>query len=284
MRHNIGVKIVFIYVNALFLIMKRVSLFVLIVIAILATSCSGFDKLLKSRDYPLMYKEGLKYYEEGDHYRYTTIFEQLSPVYKGTAQADTIEFYLSQGYFHQGDFLLAAHYFDRFRQNYPRSSFTEEAEYMYAYCFYKSSPRPLLDQEATKNAISALSEFITRYPNSSKKAEVNTILTELRSKLVEKSYLSAKLYYDMQDYKSAITALKNSAYEFPDSEYREDILYMILESSFNLADNSVPEKRRERFQATLDEYYNLMGEFPETKYKREAERIYASSIKVVENK
>jgi outer membrane protein assembly factor BamD len=59
---------------------------------------------------------------------------------------------------------------------------------------------------------------------------------------------------------------------------------MILESSYNLADNSVPEKRRERFQATLDEYYNLMGEFPETKYKREAERIYASSIKVVENK
>lgn len=269
--------------NALVLAMKKISLFALIGIAIIAASCSGFDKLLKSRDYPLMYKEGLKYYENGEHYRYTTIFEQLTPVYRGTAQADTIEFYLSQGYYHQGDYLLAAHYFDRFRQNYPRSPFLEQAEYMYAYCFYKSSPRPLLDQETSKKAISAFSEFITRYPNSSKKAEVNRILTDLRSKLVEKSYLSAKLYYDMRDYKAAITALKNSTYEFPDSEYREEILYMILESSYSLADNSVPEKRRERFQNTLDEYYNLLGEFPETRYKREAERIYANSIKVIEN-
>ncbi|HPF94048.1 MAG TPA: outer membrane protein assembly factor BamD, partial [Tenuifilaceae bacterium] len=69
---------------------------------------------------------------------------------------------------------------------------------------------------------------------------------------------------------------------FPDSEYREEQLYMILSASFSLAENSVPEKRRERFQNTLDEYYNLMSEYPETKYKREAERIYANSVNVVE--
>ncbi len=264
--------------------MKRISLFALLAIALIASACSNFDKLLKTRDYPLMYKEGLKYYENGEHYRYATIFEMLTPVYKGTAQADTIEFYLAKGYYHQGDFLLAAHYFDGFRQNYPRSAFREEAEYMYAYCFYKSSPRPRLDQEPTKQAIAAFSEFISLYPNTSKKPEVNKILNELRSKLVEKSFLNAKLYYDMEDYKSAITALKNSAYEFPNSQFREDLLYMILDSSYKLADNSVPEKRRERFQNTLDEYYNLIGEYPETKYKRDAERIYANTIKVVENK
>jgi outer membrane protein assembly factor BamD len=199
-------------------------------------------------------------------------------------QADTIEYYLAEGYYHQGDFLLSAHFFDKFRENYPRSTFIEQAEYMYAYCFYKSSPRPLLDQETTNNAISAFAEFITKYPNTSKKAEVNRIMHELRSKLVEKAYLSAKLYYDMADYKSAVTAHKNSLGKFPDSEYREEELYMILSASYNLAANSVIEKRRERFQNTLDEYYNLMSEFPETKYKREAEKIYANSINFVEKK
>ena len=76
----------------------------------------------------------------------------------------------------------------------------------------------------------------------------------------------------------------NSLGKFPDSEYREEQLYMILSASYNLAANSVIEKRRERFQNTLDEYYNLMSEYPETKYKREAEKIYASSITVVEKK
>lgn len=262
--------------------MKNYQIVILSLLALLIMSCSGFDKLLKSKDYGLMYKKGLEYYAKKDHYRYTTIFEQLVPIYRGTMQADTIEYYLAEGYYHQGDFLLSAHFFDKFRENYPRSTFIEQAEYMYAYCFYKSSPRPLLDQETTNNAISAFAEFIAKYPNTSKKAEVNRIMHELRSKLVEKAYLSAKLYYDMADYKSAITALKNSLGKFPDSEYREEELYMILSASYNLAANSVIEKRRERFQNTLDEYYNLMSEFPETKYKREAEKIYANSINIVE--
>jgi outer membrane protein assembly factor BamD len=264
--------------------MKKIELIFLFVILLLVVSCSSYDKLLKSRDYPLMYKKGLEYYDLKKHHRYTPLFEQLVPIYRGTQQADTIEFYLAKGYYNQGDYLLAAHYFDRFRQNYPRSIFTEESEYMYAYCFYKSSPRPLLDQETTNTALAAFSEFLVRYPRSERKAEVNRILVELKTKLVEKSFLSAKLYYDMKEYRAAITALKNSLRQFPDSQYREEQLYMIVQASYNLADNSVPEKRRERFQNTLDEYYTLMSEYPETKYKKEAERIYANSIRIIENK
>lgn len=262
--------------------MKNYQIVILSALVLLIASCSGFNKLLKTKDYGLMYKKGLEYYEKKDHYKYTTLFEQLVPIYRGTMQADTIEYYLAEGYYHQGDFLLSAHYFDKFRQNYPRSTFIEQAEYMYAYCFYKSSPRPLLDQETTNKAISAFNEFIVKYPNTSKKAEVNRIMHELRSKLIEKSYLSAKLYYDREEYKAAITSLRNSLGKFPDSEYREEQLFMILDATYNLAANSVPEKRRERFQNTLDEYYNLMSEYPETKYKREAERIYANSINIVE--
>jgi outer membrane protein assembly factor BamD len=263
--------------------MKKIELIFLFVLVAFITSCSSYEKLLKSGDYPLMYKKGLEYYELKKHHRYTTIFEMLVPIYRGTLQADTIEFYLAQGYYNQGDYLLAAHYFDRYRQNYPRSVFTEDSEFMYSYCFYKSSPRPLLDQETTNTAIVAFTEFVAKYPRSEKKAEVNRILVELRDKLIDKSYLSSKLYYDMREYKAAIASIKNSLRQFPDSKYREEQLYMIVQASYDLAENSVPEKRRERFQNTLDEYYNLMSEYPETMYKREVERIYANSISKIEN-
>jgi len=87
----------------------------------------------------------------------------------------------------------------------------------------------------------------------------------------------------MKDYKAAITSIKNSMQQFPDSKYREEQLYMILQASYLLADNSVPEKRRERFQNTVDEYYNLIGEYPETKYLKEAQKIYNNSIKITGN-
>jgi outer membrane protein assembly factor BamD len=87
----------------------------------------------------------------------------------------------------------------------------------------------------------------------------------------------------MKDYKAAITSIKNSLQQFPDSKYREEQLYMILQASYLLADNSVPDKRRERFQNTLDEYFTFIGEYPNSKFVKDAQRIYDNSIKVIGN-
>ncbi len=59
---------------------------------------------------------------------------------------------------------------------------------------------------------------------------------------------------------------------------------MILKSSYLLADKSIPTKQRERFQATVDEYYSFIGEFPEGSHTREASRIYESSNIFLGNK
>ena len=258
-------------------------LFYMLILSIFILSCSGFEKILKSKDYNFKYKKALEYYKKGDHYRYTTILEQLVPIFNGTQRADTVEFYYAMGNYKQGDYILAGHYFDKFRKTYPRSVFTEEAEYMYAYCYYESSPRPELDQDNTKAAIAAFSEFLSKYPRTDKGAKVNSLLNELNDKLLEKAYLSAKLYYDVSEYKAAIVALKNSLKEYPKTKHREEQLFLILKSAYLLADNSVPEKRRERFQATIDEYYTFVGEFPQSEYAKDAKRMYDASRKVIGN-
>ena len=250
---------------------------------VLLSSCSGFEKVLKSKDYEYKYKMALEYYKKKDHYRYITLLEQLQSVYKGTFRADTIDFYLAQGYYHQGDYLLAGHQFDMFRKNYQRSVFTEEAEFMYAYCYYMSSPRPELDQSNTLAAIEAFTEFINRYPNTSRKAEVNKIMTELRDKLIEKSYLSAMLYYKIGDYKAAIVAIRNSIMDYPESKHREELMFHLLKASYLLADNSIEGKRRERFQNALDEYYSFISEYPSSKYSSEAKKMYDATMKVLQN-
>ncbi len=260
---------------------NRVWITIAIGLAMLLGSCSSYEKLLKSRDHELMYQKALEYYAIGNHYRYTTLFELISPIYRGTQRADTIEFYLARGHYNQGDYLLAGHYFNQFRRNFPRSVFTEEATYMYAYCYYRASPRPLLDQEPTRNAIAAFNEFFMRYPNSKHREEANVLLAELKEKLEERAFLSAKLYFDMGEYKAAIPALKNSLQDYPNSKYREEQLFLIFQASYLLADNSIPSLKRQRFQNTMDEYFNLISEFPNTKYLREAQRIHASVARAI---
>jgi outer membrane protein assembly factor BamD len=48
-----------------------------------------------------------------------------------------------------------------------------------------------------------------------------------------------------------------------------------------LAENSVEDKRIERYQSALDEYYSFMDEFPESEFKREADRIYRATSQVL---
>jgi outer membrane protein assembly factor BamD len=56
-----------------------------------------------------------------------------------------------------------------------------------------------------------------------------------------------------------------------------------LKSSYLLADGSIPSKQRERYQATVDEYYSFIGEFPEGSNSKEAIRMYEASNKFLEN-
>ena len=254
-------------------------LFVSVLILILA-GCSGYDKILKSSDYKEKYNAALKYYyEKEDYVRAATIFDQIAMVFRGTDQADTVYYLQAMSYFKQNDYILSGHYFRTFAKTYGGSPFAEEADYMGAYCYYLTSPRPELDQTSTVQAIQAFQLYLIKYPDSERREEVQAYINELREKLVEKSYISAKLYFDLQDYKASIVALNNSLLKYPESKYREEIMFMLVKSSYMLADNSVLSKKKERFQDAIDEYYSFAAEFPESKYIKEAKRYYNLSAK-----
>lgn len=250
---------------------------------ILLAGCSGYEKALKSTDYKLKYKEAFRFYEKGEYSRASALFDQISSVYRGSVQADTVYFYQAMSYYKQNDFLLAGHYFHTFSNTYGASTFAEEADFLRAYCFYLSSPRPSLDQTPTIESIQSFQLFLIKYPDSKRKNKAIEYITELRNKLVEKSYMSAKLYFDLEDYKASIVALNNSLVQFPESKYREDIMYMLVKSSYKLAYNSVSSKQISRYQDAVDEYYSFMAEFPESKYLKEVKKYFEISSRVLGN-
>jgi len=253
----------------------------LIVIAVVVISCGGYEKLLKSTDYKLKYEKAMEYYAAEEYVRAATLFDQIAPVYRGTIKADTVFYYQAMSYYMQRDYILSGHHFKQLALNYPKSTYAEESNYMTGYCYYKLSPKSSLDQENTIKAITTFQLFMIKYPGSVRVEEARSLIEEMRNKLVEKSYMNGKLYYNLGDYKASIIALRNSLNEFPDTKYREELLFLILKSSYLLADNSIIQKRKERFQDTIDEYYSFISEFPDSKYRKEAEKIYESATSIV---
>lgn len=248
----------------------------ILLLFLLLMGCGEYEKILKSKDYPVKFERAMAYYEAEEYVKSATLFDQVANIYRGTTKADTVKYYQAMSYYGQRDYILAGHYFNELATTYSNSEYVEESEFMTAYCYYKLSPRPSLDQASTFQAINAFKMYMVRYPNSSRINQCRELIAELSDKIVEKSYNSAKLYYDLGYYKSAVIALRNSLSEYPETQYREELMYLILRSSYLLADNSVASKKKERMQATADEYLSFKSEFPESKYQKDAEKIYAS--------
>jgi len=257
----------------------RIYIILLIFTVLLGFSaCSGYEKLMKSTDYRLKYDKAIEYYENEEYARASGLLEQCVNVFRGTTKADTVFYYHAKCYIAMRDYTIAGYTFKQLAENYPSSTWAEESDYMTAYCSYKLSPRPELDQDNTAKAITAFQLFLIKYPGTDRREEAEQYIAELRNKLIQKSYLSGKLYYDLSEYRASIIALQNSLEEFPDTEHREELMFLLLKSHFLLAENSIPEKQAERYQDTVDEYYSFVGEFGESSYRREADHLYQDAL------
>jgi len=252
----------------------RFRLYIILIVGLLLISCGEYEKLLKSTDYDLKIAKAKEYYEKGNYTKTTELLEQIIPRYRATEQAEEFYWMKAQSYFAMKDFYTAGVDFKSYVDQYPFGKYTEEASFMGALCDYRISPRAELDQDNTTRAIEGFNIFINKYPNSSRVEESKKTTNELQERLVEKSYLNARLYYDMNQYKSAITALSNSLKANANSKYREEMMYLKLSSLFLYAEKSQANKQKERYQATLDDYFSFMEEYPDSKYLKDVKKIY----------
>lgn len=255
----------------------RSLLFVLVVV--LVSSCGEYQKLLKSSDNDLKYQKAMEYYQAEDYMRAATLLKDLIGIYRGTEKSEEAHIVYANCLYGMRDYLMGSHYFNTFVQNYPTSNQAEEAQFMSAYCSYKMSRNPRLDQAETYQALDGFQLFINLYPGSPRVAEATTLMDELRDKLVYKSFLNARLYFNLgnymgNNYQSAIISARNSLDEFPDTRYREELSFLILEARYIEAINSIEEKMEDRLRATMDEYYSFINEFPKSAYLRKANKIF----------
>ncbi len=265
--------------------MKNISSTILVAFLAIMVSMSSckYQKLLKSSDNELKYEKAKAYYENQDYARSMTLLEQLIPVYRGTDKGEEVSYLFSYCNYFLKDYVMAGHYFRRFTGSFPNSDLAKESSFMSAYCYYLDAPKPSLDQETTNKAISEFELYISKYPDSEKIPQCNELIDELRLRLEKKSFDNAFLYYRVEQYKAAVVAFRSSLKDFPDSEYREDIMYYIIKSNYLYALNSVFSKTKERLQVAAKDYRAFVKAFPQSKYDKEVAKINESITRRIEN-
>ena len=238
----------------------------------------SITRIIKSGDARLMFDEAYKYYTKEKGSSWTKAFQLFDAVqhyYTGTRTEDSVMFFRARCKFKERDYEAATTLLDEYRHRYGGgdSPFIEDAEGMYALCYYYMSPDPKHDQTITSQAIITISEFMSRYPQSSRLEDFGNIITELTQRLHDKAYINAYTYYKIGRHKSAIVAFRNALKKYPESSHREEIMYYIVKSGYELAHNSIEEKQTDRYMAMLDSYYSFIAEYPESKHARELNRL-----------
>lgn len=262
--------------------MRKVAF--LLMMTVILCSCGEYNKVLKSTDYELKYSYAKKYFNEKQYSKSATLLEELVTIFKGTSNAEESLYLLAQSYYGQQDYETAAQYFENYYTTYPKGEYAELSRYYSGYGLYLSSPDARLDQSKTYKAIEQLQLYMEYYPQSEHAADAQKILFELQEKLAYKEYLAAHLYFNLgtymgNNYLSSIITSQNALKNYPYTKYREDFMFLMLRSKYELSKVSVEEKLQGRYRDVVDEYYNYMNEYPTGKYAKQAKRFFDDASK-----
>lgn len=87
----------------------------------------------------------------------------------------------------------------------------------------------------------------------------------------------AKQYYKMRQYKAAITAFKGVMTDYPDTDFREEALYLSIKAAYYYAIDSIEGRKYERYKMAVDTYGTFKDKFAQSKYLAELTDIYEDS-------
>lgn len=270
--------------------MKRLLFCLLCVLFTVQYACaaSAYSKLLKSNDAELKYNAALNYYDKKQYGKTIALLEDIQQAYRGSEQAEHILYVLANCYYNRKDYYTAAHYFESYVTTYLQSLNFEECQFMLAKCHYMQSPHPELDQSETLEAIERLQIYLNLFPSGGHAEEAKVMMAEMYDKLARRELYNAQLYFNLgnyrgNNYRAAVITAHNAMNDFPDSKYKEDFAFIIVNSKYKEAINSVSKKMYNRCEDAWDECYYFLREYPDSKHKKEVEKTARHLKRILEN-
>ena len=119
-------------------IMKK--LFYILITVLVFSSCSEFQKAIKSEDVATKFKMGTELYDAGKFNKANRLLVQIVPKYRGKPQAQKLMYMYSMTFYEMRDYYTSNYQFERFVSSYPTSEKLEETAFLGAKSFYHLSP------------------------------------------------------------------------------------------------------------------------------------------------
>ena len=240
--------------------------FLSIFIVFFLLSCGDYNKIVKGDNYDQKLAKAEQLFKEKSYNRALVLYEQVYQRFPKDAKGELSYFKLGMTYYNLGDYYMSAYYFSNFAQRFPTSGMIEDAVFYSALSSVHNAPEPSLDQEDTEAAIRELQFFVSRFPTSNRVDTLNLVMDELRLRIETKAFMTVELYNRMERYNATVASAKAFLDEYPQSKYRLQVAFMLLDNAYILASRSVFSKKKERLEDVLKIAETYRDLFQTSKY------------------
>ena len=247
--------------------------FYILLSILLLSSCSDFQKAIKSDDIAEKFKLGTELFDKGDYKKANRLFEPIVPNYRGKPQGEKLMYMHAMCFYKTEKYFISGYRFEQFVGSYPNSERQEEAAFLSAKSYYFESPIYSKAQDETTKALEKLQTFVNSFPNSDYLPEANQLIKELDFKLEKKAFEIAKQYNTTYDYSASIKSFNNFLLDFPGSELENDALYYRFLAAYNLAVNSVNALKQKRINEANGYFDVFKKNYPDSEYVKSADNL-----------
>ena len=176
-----------------------------------------------------LYNNGIDALHTGRYQLAQAQFEAIQQNYPYSAWTSNAQLMEGYAYYLQNSYPDAVSQLDRFLQLHPTSKDASYAYYLRALCYYEQIADVSRDQQGTVEAMSALQEVVTRFPDSAYARDARLKIDLCRDHIAGKEMLVGRYYESQHYYEAAINRYQRVVQDFQTTNHTAEALSRLVE-------------------------------------------------------
>ncbi len=227
---------------------------------IILSGCAGVSEVTVSRDPKELYDKAMTSYLSDK-------YEDAEKYFRAIMEDHPLSSYALEAQLMLGDVCYASEKYDEANSYYTNFVALHPSHPRAPYALFQkgmSHFKDILtidrDQTSTKKALFAFEDLKRAYPESPYSDKAGELISFLKRRLADREFYIARFYFKNENYKGALSRLKDILSDYPDVGITDETLYYIGESYLKLGEKKLAS----------DAYTTLISNFPKSPFVEDA--------------
>lgn len=200
-----------------------------------------------------LYLNGYRAFQETDYDKAADYFDEVEKQHPYSVWSERAQIMAAYSFYRKNEYDDALLALDRFIQLHPGNRNTPYAYYLKGLCYFEQMSDPAREQSMTEQAKSTFEDLIARYPDSVYAADARAKMTEMTNHLAAQDMVVGRYYLKHQDLIPAINRFKNVIETYPESNQVAEAYYRLVVGYLQLGLKQAARETAESLPAQLRE-------------------------------